>query len=89
MRVQHPHWVGKQRSLGMTGPDPAAQKPSKTTVEALTGSGIVFPTTFASAWSRWRLIGQNLAPRELATRFTDTNSDTIKQRRLKHHSKAA
>jgi integrase len=45
----------------MTGSDPAGQKPSKTSRRSLTGSGIVFPTTFASASSRWRLISQNSA----------------------------
>jgi len=47
--------------VGMTGSDPAGQKLSKISRRSLTGSGTVFPTTYANASSRGRLISQNSA----------------------------
>ena len=72
----------RRRSIaGMTGFDRVGLKLSKTSRRSLIGSGTAFPTT---AFEQ-----PELSPRELATRFTDTNryyvSESSVYRLLKAH----
>ena len=80
----------RRRSIaGMIAIEPAASKRSKTGRRSPIGSGTAFPTTCASAIVEMALESPSCQPRELATRFTDTEgyfvSEASVYRLLKAH----